>query len=109
MADVKTTEKTLYNTSDGPRSVVDSDGSVHVVRPGDSVTATFTSGELDDLHPDLSTSKPKASDAGPASGEPVGSAPGDQTADDKARAIEELATQLERGNTRDALLDIAKA
>lgn len=99
-------EATLYNTADGPRSVIDADGNARVVGPGDSVTADFTAGELGSLHPDLSTSKPKDAPEAPSESP---STPSDQTADEQAHAIEELATTLQNGNTRDELLAMADA
>lgn len=100
-----TKSATLYNTGDGPRSVIDADGTAHIVAPGASMKADFTAGELADLHPDLTTTKPKETSAA----EPVGSAPADQTADEQARAIEEMATTLVKEKTPEELARDAKA
>lgn len=107
MADVKTVRKTVFNTADGPRSIVDSDGNTRVIGPGDSTEATFTQGELDNLHPDLSTTAPKPAPAPEPA--PAGSTNTDATADDQARAIEELATSLANANDIPALQAMAKA
>lgn len=105
MAEPKNARKTIYNTADGPRSVIGSDGMAHVVPAGGSVEGEFSSGELGALHPDLTTTKPKdAPEAAPAPGTNP-----DATADAQAKAVEELATQLDNGNTRPELLKLAEA
>jgi hypothetical protein len=97
---------TLYNTADGPRGIHNADGGLEVAPAGGSVTAEFTAGELADLHPDFTTTKPKGS---PDSASPAGSGAGDQTADDQARAVEELASDLVKGKTLEELQTDAKA
>ena len=113
MADGPTKVKTtLYNIGEGPRSVALGDGTTRVIPAGGEADVEVFQGELDDLHPDLSEDKPKPEGSGrraraeraPA----AGSTNTDQTADEKARAIEELATQLEQGHSLEELQKVAK-
>jgi hypothetical protein len=103
MAEPKTASTTIYNQADGPRSIIGSDGAVHVIAPKGSTDGEFHQAELDALHPDLTTDKPKG-DAAAATG-PAG----DDGADNQARAIEELATDLARGHDLESLKVMAKA
>jgi hypothetical protein len=102
--------KIVYNTSDGPRSIISHDGSAMVIPAGGSAEVSARPGEFgDDMHPDLTTTKPKAARAAAASEAPAGSTNTDATADEKAKAIEELATQLVNGHDLKGLQAAAKA
>lgn len=104
MADKKSATQTIYNTADGPRSIMGADGTAVVIPAGGSADFEPAQGELDSLHPDLTTTKPKNA------AEPAASGPsGDATADQQAKAVEELATDLVKGNDADALAKLAKA
>jgi hypothetical protein len=105
MADPKPVKTTLYNHSDGPRSVATTDGQATVIPAGGSADVEVHQGEMDDLHPDLSEDAPKAAKG--KSGSPAVDA--SQTADLQAKAIEELATDLVKGNDLKALQALAKA
>jgi hypothetical protein len=107
MADPKFVKKTVYNTSSGPRSIHVEDGTQTIIQPGGSAEVSVLKAELDDLHPDLSTSKPKARTATDA-GEPVGSSPEDQVADLMARRVEELATTIKASHSDAELAAQAK-
>lgn len=108
MADPKKSTTTLYNTGEGPRSVALADGSTRVIAAGDSAEVEVFSAELDALHPDLSEDAPKPAPAR-STEPPAGSTNTDATADDQARRIEELATDLEKGHSLDELKAAAEA
>jgi hypothetical protein len=107
MAEPKTVTKTVYNTADGPRSIALSDGGTTVIQAGGSAEVTVFESELGKGgHPDLTTTAPKG-DAGRASGSQATDS--SQTADQQAKAIEELATDLAKGNSPEELAKLAKA